>query len=463
MLYIQASKKEVFAKFLMIFVIIQPLLDLLTSFSILSLNLSMTPGIIIRFLIMLVSAFYILFSAKEKRNRKYLYYLIGLALFFLVHLILNITIKDPFSLMEELKSIAKIIYPIEMLFAFILAFKDLRKTDKIQRYFPFNISSAVWIVNIVMLVATITSTGIRSYNGLYKDGHSGWFFAANELGTLLAIAFPIILWIAVKKTTTIKKTYHWIQVLLSGLSLFVIGTKVGFLAVIIGLGLAIFGIVLEWLVNRKEKSAREYILNFTILSVLLGGTIIAMPYLPAFTNTTAHLQALEEQQPKENSYSDVGDTEEITEEENLFGENEGKNESVLGGVVYSGRDGFLKMHKQFFKDAPFTQKILGMGYAGNYEKAPKIIERDFHDIYYQFGLLGSVLLLLPLIFYGIRILIFVLKNFVTVLSVKYILIATSLMLGLGIAYLAGHMLSAPAVSTYFIIILGYLIVDLKVE
>lgn len=463
MLYNQSSKKESFAKFLMIFVMIQPLLDLLTSFSILSLKLSMTPGIILRFLIMLVSAFYILFSAKEKKNRKYLYYLIGLAVFFLVHLSVNISIKEPFNLMEELKSIAKIIYPTEMMFAFILAFKDLRKTNKIQHYFPININIAVWIINIVMVVATLTSTGIRSYNGLYKDGHSGWFFAANELGTLLAIAFPIVLWIAVKNTTTIKKAYHWIQVLLTAFSLFAIGTKVGFLAVIIGLGLAISGIILEWLINRRNNSIKKYLLNFTILAILLGGTIIAMPHLPAFTNTTAHLQALEEQQTKGNSDSNGEDTEEISEEDNLFGENEGENESVLGGVVYSGRDGFLKMHQQFFEDAPLAQKVFGMGYAGNYEKAPKIIERDFHDIYYQFGLLGSVLLLLPIVFYGIRILIAVLKNFVNVLSAKYILIAASLTLGLGIAYLAGHMLSAPAVSTYFIIILGYLIVDLKIE
>lgn len=460
---IDSNKNGKFAIFLMIFVMLQPLLDLMTSFTLLVLNVNITPGIIIRFLIMLISAFYILFAAKEKSNRKFLYYLIVLAAFFIIHLGINFFVKEQFSLVSELKSIAKIVYYIEMLISFIIAFKYLKAKGMLERYFPLNVSIAVWIINLVMIAATLTGTGIRSYNGLYKDGHSGWFFAANELGTLLAIVFPIILWIAIKKTTSFKKSYHWVQVVLTGYSLFSIGTKVGFLSVIIGLSLAIVGVLLSWVINRQKSSEKNYLLNLIILIILTMGTTVVMPYLPAFTNTTAHLQSLEKDQPKEKDNTDETENDESSSEENLFGENEGPNKSVLDGVVYSGRDGFLTMHKEFFNRAPLGQKVFGMGYAGNYEESPKIIERDFHDIYYQFGWLGFILLLMPIFYYGICITKVIFKNIIGVLSAKYILIAASLALGLGIAYLAGHMLSAPAVSTYFSLLLGYLIVDLKIE
>lgn len=459
----QPIKNETFAKFLMVFIMIQPLLDLLTSFSLLSLNLSITPGIIIRFFIMLVSSFYILFSAREKKNRKYLYYLIALAIFFIIHLGINIAIKEPFDLMEELKSIGKIIYPIEMIIAFILAFKDLREKNKKDSFFPVNINVAVWIINIVMVIATLTATGIRSYNGLYKNGHSGWFFAANELGTLLAVAFPIVLWIAIMRTTSIKRVYYWIPVILTSFSLFSIGTKVGFLAVIIGLGMSILGIIVEWGIKFREKRTKRYLLNLSISVLLFGGTLMLMPHLPAFTNTTAHLQAIEDQSNEKNPPTEENDTEEISNEDNLFGESGEEKESVFDGVVYSGRDGFLEMHQQFQENAPLVQKIFGMGYAGNYEESPKIIERDFHDIYFQFGWLGFAMIHLIFAYYIIRIIIIVFKKIIYVLSIKHILLATSLALGIGISYLAGHMITAPAVSTYFAVIFGYLLVDLKVE
>lgn len=456
----KSIKHENFSLFLMIFVMLQPLLDLTTSFTLLVLNLNITPGIIIRFLIMLISAFYILLAAKEKANRKFLYYLIALAIYFCLHLGINFFIKEQFNLVSEVKSIAKIVYYIEMLIAFIIAFKYLKAEDNLERYFPLNVSIAAWVINIVMIFSTLTSTGIRSYNGLYKDGHSGWFFAANELGTLLAIIFPIVLWIAIKKTTSFKNSYYWIQAILTGYSLFTIGTKVGFLAVVIGLGLGTLGTLLEWIINKNKISNKNYSVNLIILVILAVGTTFAMPYLPAFTNITAQIQSLESlEKDEENADENTSSS----SEEDLFGENEGPSKSVLDGVVYSGRDGFLKMHKHFLNKAPVIQKVFGMGYAGNYEESPKIIERDFHDIYYQFGILGFILLLIPIIYYGMLILLTAIKNILYFLSAKYILIIASLTIGLGIAYLAGHMITAPAVSTYFSLILGYLIVDLKIE
>ena len=61
------------------FIILQPVLDLLTSLSITLLKSNATVGILVRFLIMAVGGIYILIQAKEKENRKFLIYLILLA------------------------------------------------------------------------------------------------------------------------------------------------------------------------------------------------------------------------------------------------------------------------------------------------------------------------------------------------------------------------------------------------
>ncbi len=64
---------------MLFFIILQPVLDLLTSLSITLLKSNATVGILVRFLIMAVGGIYILIQAKEKENRKFLIYLILLA------------------------------------------------------------------------------------------------------------------------------------------------------------------------------------------------------------------------------------------------------------------------------------------------------------------------------------------------------------------------------------------------
>ncbi len=55
-----------FERFLLFFIILQPVLDLLTSLSITLLKSSATVGILVRFLIMAVGGIYILIQAKRR-------------------------------------------------------------------------------------------------------------------------------------------------------------------------------------------------------------------------------------------------------------------------------------------------------------------------------------------------------------------------------------------------------------
>ncbi|TKI91497.1 hypothetical protein FC695_32715, partial [Bacillus cereus] len=127
-------------------------------------------------------------------------------------------------------------------------------------------------------------------------------------------------------------------------------------------------------------------------------------------------------------------------------------------LIFSGRQVYEERHKQFFKEAPMSQKLLGMGYAGNFkyneqkQPDPKLIEMDFHDWFYDFGIIGFVLLMIPFIYYGLRILLAFATRFKDIFNIKYGMISASLLLALGIAYIAGHILTAPGVGIYFVVV-----------
>ncbi len=138
-------------------------------------------------------------------------------------------------------------------------------------------------------------------------------------------------------------------------------------------------------------------------------------------------------------------------------------DSEVKSLIYSDRDKFLKTYKQYYKDAPLSQKLFGMGYAGNYTDKIKLIEMDFHDLFFAFGIVGFLIYLIPLLYFGIKLFIRMITNFKKIMKVKYMLLASTLVLSLGIGFMSGHVLTAPAVSIFFVVILAYIIVDFEIE
>ena len=173
------------------FIILQPVLDLLTSLSITLLKSNATVGILVRFLIMAVGGIYILIQAKEKENRKFLIYLILLAGVLGIGFINNKLVKDPIVLGEEVKFVAKALYIYIMLGSYILALKSLKTKVNISDKVRNSIVYSTLIINAIMVISISTSTDFGSYEWM-KVGSRGWFYAGNELGSILAIIFPIV-------------------------------------------------------------------------------------------------------------------------------------------------------------------------------------------------------------------------------------------------------------------------------
>ncbi|MFE6705498.1 O-antigen ligase family protein [Bacillus thuringiensis] len=481
-----------FEHFLLFFIILQPVLDLLTSLSITLLKSNATVGILVRFLIMAVGGIYILIQAKEKENRKFLIYLILLAGVLGIGFINNKLVKDPIVLGEEVKFVAKALYIYIMLGSYILALKSLKTKVNISDKVRNSIVYSTLIINVIMVISISTSTDFGSYEWM-KVGSRGWFYAGNELGSILAIIFPIVVLYSIQKTKSWKHILYWIPSLLMIYSLIQVGTKVGMGSIGATLAAAIGIIVLQLLFNRKNPNKKSLALNAVIAIVLLAGVVGTFKQTPLAQNMGIHNNYLSEQnvaqqgqkeqeikdklkkeqelKAKEENHHKVEKPEEkakIEEEVKKELEKEQKKENQEN-LIFSGRQVYEERHKQFFKEAPMSQKLLGMGYAGNFkyneqkQPDPKLIEMDFHDWFYDFGIIGFVLLMIPFIYYGLRILLAFATRFKDIFNIKYGMISASLLLALGIAYIAGHILTAPGVGIYFVVVLAYLIVDLEIE
>ncbi|MGM9988332.1 MAG: O-antigen ligase family protein [Bacillaceae bacterium] len=450
--------KEKFIYLLVLFIAIQPIIDILTTFSIEILNTGATFGLFIRVAYMILSTVFILSQVKQSTlAKKSLYYLITMGIFVVANLIVGYFYKPHFYLFSEVKYIVKTIYAVITFISLLLVFEYFRKNNvEYKKLFlnVFVISSIT--IGFVMIVSILTKTSLSSYDWT-KVGYVGWFYAGNEIGAICAIILPILSYYAISKTSSTKTIYTWIPFVLIGISLVMFGTKVGFLSLIVVLLVTIIILLIAIFLKKNKSIKKNLQLNFGISLFLLISLVISTPFTPIYKNTFAHLSLLgiefnqadestsqTETQPNKDSHTDTT-----------------INNDQLENLILSSRELFLESYKEFYSQAPLSQKLFGMGYGGNFTQEPKMIEMDYFDIFYSFGILGSVLYFLPFLYTGVIILRYLIHNLGMIFTPKYALLLSSVMLILGIAFLAGHVFTAPAVSIYVAFIFAYLLNDLK--
>jgi len=409
------------------FFMLQPFIDVITAFMIKNTEISLTLGIVIRTVFLFYSLMYLLFFTKQKK--KYFWIYISLIfLYCLVMLLVNFNLNPNFIIVREVTNLAKLFYFPVLCFFFYAFTKDGHKISLRSILIPTS------IIGGIILFGDITNTGNVSYGTslISKIGQVGWFYSPNEIGALLGVLFPLIFYVFAKDTTK----YTIGLLLINMYSLFIIGTKVAFLSMVI----TIFGVILfkffRWIFYKEQISKK---LGYLFLSVLLVFVLVT-PFAPITHNMGVHLTDL-----RLDSITDI------------FG---AKNE--VENVVFNGREDYLKETKKVYEKSTKTQQIIGTGRESNFIEEKKVkayIERDFHDVFYANGVLGFVLFLVPLVCFlllAIKRILFDIKNNANTYSAMLLM---CLCIGLGAAYISGHVLLAPAVSIYVALILSLLYVE----
>ena len=208
-----------FVLFFIYFIAFQPILDILTTFSVMKLNTSATAGVLIRFIYMAFCVLFLLSQYKKSHFAKdAIHYLALWFIFIIVNLGINVSAKPTFDFFEEIKFFAKITYFNVIMIHFIYLFKLFAGKVELTTIFMRNIMISGIIIGLVMYTSIMTGTSLDSYKSA-KIGYSGWFYAGNEIGATIAIIFPLIVYYAIVKTQNVRGLILWIPVVLSGYAL----------------------------------------------------------------------------------------------------------------------------------------------------------------------------------------------------------------------------------------------------
>ncbi|MGB3259849.1 O-antigen ligase family protein [Paenisporosarcina sp.] len=439
------------------FLVLQPVIDVLTAGSKLLLGSNITIGVMLRFAYMGTMGLFLLWMARSnKLARGYILYLVGLGVIIGINIFLNMGIKDPYYLFQELKFFNKVVYFHIVFLGFMIVYKQLQARDwDIEKHTTKYMWLAGFIIGAVFIVAQITGTSLSNY-AHSKVGYSGWFYAGNEIGAIMAIILPILALYAIERTTNAKKPWFWIPFVMLSLGMLALGTKVGYGGILVVLLSVLIGSIIMYVFMKlkTQQVKSSLIISFGLIVLLAAAT----PFTPVFGNMYAHFDILnitpfgdsgnEEPQFDENGEEIIVEEPEITDEQ-------------IQNLIFSSREKYEKEFNEDFNSSPITQKLFGMGFAGNYEKPEpgkdlKMIEMDFHDLFYSFGWIGFFYLMAPFFWYTGKFLLHFVRNIKTHFTYLYILYGVAFLLAVGIAYTAGHVLTAPAVSIYIAAILAML-------
>lgn len=466
--------REHFEKLLLIFIVFQPVLDILTYFSIQSFDFSLTIGIVIRVLFMIGSVWFILFGNNSDWKKYVITYLVALAAVLSIGLIYNFFTKPVFNPFLELQFIAKTVYFPIMLSAYLLLFTTIDKVSFVRMRILKAITVAMIIIAVSFFIAILTGTSSETYEW-NKFGFKGWFNSGNEIGSIIAIAFPLVYIHTLNKVDHIKKIYYFIPLAMIALVSILLGTKVGFFAVL-GASIIVFAsYLIYWVISKVNKKQGEKNLHLKLITSLIFLIIFlaATPFSPTFSNVSGDVGQINEQ--RETTQDSDGDGVEDGTGDESGSQDDGTKggddaaaalgeqaliESPILKIILSSRNIYFAHIYDMYVEADVIQKTFGMGYAGNYEDIRKLIEMDFFDLFFSYGIAGIILILIPFLFViGLFLkLLFQIPG--KILHPQNILILLSIGFGTGIAFLAGHVLYAPAVSIYLAISLVLLITNM---
>ncbi len=411
--------KKNMVKLIELFLILSPLFDMITAFMLQVLNIDFTIGMIIRFIIILICLFYIIFIYKNK-DKKYLLLALGSIFIYLVIFSLVILVnKDISVLLYECKNALKTFYLPIMLITFYAIFKE-NKT--------FINNKTVIIVYIIYLlgifIPDILGIGFDSY-AISKTGSIGFFNTANEISAIISILMPFFFLYLYQKKNFL------LTIILIGILVFdilSIGTKGPLFSFLIIMTVVII-IYIVYLI--RKRIYRKLILLFSVIIAFSAFLVIYLPKTAFYKNVEIHLDFLE-----------VDSIYDVFTDYKLFDH-----------FVFSSRLKFLDNTFENYKESNALEKIFGIGYIEDYDEqslSTKMIEMDYFDILFRHGVVGFI------IYMGIFI-FFLYKTFKFTYNVKdnsykmcnYLSLTLIILLSL----ITGHVLLAPSVSIFVAIVL----------
>ncbi len=435
-----SKNSSIYKRIIIYFLLMQPLLDLLTSLSVRFTSLEiLSLGLVFRTLFMVGIGLYVFFQKGKEYNAAKIYYLVVGA--YLIAFLLRIYMIGESELITfEVKSLIKAFYyPIVLIGLWLIN----KKENLIESNNLFKWIFAQYL--IIIFFATISGTSFKSYK--HGFGSVGWFYAANEKSAIIAILLSSIF------LPLIMKKWNIINILLFGLlifSVFYVGTK----APPLGLIIFLVGMIVVAFFRLLYK-VRNSSINFSkvlIATLLLSAALFF--YSPLAKNLVS-------------SYGRffIGQDELIVgemSEEELEKEREDKE---IVQAILNNRNIYRDFVRESYNESDLSGKLLGIGYhlrdnEGNI--TDKTIEMDFYDIFFRYGILGTIVYFLPTFLMALYLLLLFFRGFrKNVTSYVIVALSFSVLIGFAVGMISGHVLTSPPVSIFTAVMITTLYSSLK--
>lgn len=418
-------KKISFEKILVVYIIIQAIIDISTGISVRSSDPGLTTGILVRTIFLAgISIYTLIISKKETRNKILIYYLIAVA-YFIVSLIVTYIQSGAGALMMHIKGIAKTFYFPVMLISLFAIFKE--KNIKLDsKVFVYSLLGYTLTIALAQLLG-IAQPSYKSGSG---EGTSGLFYAANEIGIIMAILSSYLAIYIIKSKKVILSL---ISIVLFTYSALELGTKVA----LMGLILILFAIILVSIIKLITEKKLQYLIKAISSLVLIGVVVLSLGYTSVGKNV-------------EKSYGISFFKITLGEEKIEKNENEKIEKEIGATEILSNRNNFLDKNLEKYKDSNIENKFLGLGYVENNNEnieISKTAEMDMFDIILTNGVIGAMIYFMPILILAVIILKDLVMNFKkAIINEDILLLGYGILIAIAISTFAGHALTAPAVS-----------------
>ena len=389
-----------------LFILVSPIIDVLTGICINTLNINFTIGIIFRMLFLLFVIYTALFIYKKKQLLiPYLMFL----LYFIFYAIGISVYSDNF--LFNIQGMVKVYY-FPIIFLSLYYIKENIKISKMTLF------SCLFFYLIFIFVPTLLGIGYESYE-ITKAGTLGFFNSANEISGIISILTPIMFIIVFRSKKILPKIALFIIYLAV---ILMMGTKTPILALFFTIGISVGYLLLK---SIREKKYKNFWISICSVIVLLLGIALILPKTNFYKNIETHLDFL-----------GLNNVFEVFTDDHL-----------VDHFIFSSRLTFLKDKAILYKLAPLYRKIFGIGYT-NKGRETKLIEMDYFDIYYSHGLIGFLVFFMITLYILYKIL-----EKANMSNYEYWMLHTSLLLIILLSFFTGHIITAPSVSLLSVIII----------
>ena len=448
---IQEFSRERLMLILGVYILCQPLIDVLTSFGA-NAGHPVTAGVAVRSLFMVACFLYAVFISEFPGKRRCMVYtgvLVGYLALFMLYMLslggLSLCIANVPEVMKTFFApfVLVFLYCIYKQYGFAVTAKS--------------IGAAGGLYASVILLALLTGTSNVSYANS-GNGFNGWFFAANEVSCIIALTAPFTVCLCAQVLPTITKKTWWKGLVIVwtlaavAVSANFIGTKIVF-AVTALYCMAAF----VWTaVYCAKECTRERVIQTAVLGLLcvvVVGMFFRSPLRDYLNNIYLEIMDEDSELRLISWGEEIQKASEGTWLKALLQENEAweRADQILSRRLLSASPSV-----QVYTEGGVLAKLLGIGYAdcASYSRGIEfMVEMDPLGILIRHGILGFVVYCVPYIAFIVYAIVqFFKRPGQRLSSLPYCTALYCVLVGFAISTVAGHALVSPAVSTFILVI-----------